>query len=141
VLVSQARRTLQSVKVDAMAVVMAVVTLMGAGCETTAECPRDLEHLQDPALPARIGSGFVAGTAIVNRYVDSPDTQYRGYDLEITSRVAGLAQADQVMFAMAQTPIPGIEPGDEVLVVGRRGPRVAEIQSAGCPVLAPVGDP
>jgi hypothetical protein len=64
-------------------------------------------------------SDFVAGTGIVQRYVDSPDAQYRGYDLEITSRVARLAQADQIMFAVAQTPIPGVEPGDEVLVVDR----------------------
>jgi len=126
---------------DAIGVVMAVLTMTGAGCETGAGCPRDVEQLQDPALRASIGGSFVAGTAIVNRYVDSPDVQYRGYDLEITSRVAGLAEADQVMFAMAEAPIPGIEPGDEVLVVGRRGPRVAEIQSAGCPVLAPVADP
>ena len=105
-------------------------------------CPRTAEQLEDPTLRARIGGSFVAGTAMVNRYVDSPDAEYRGYDLEITSRVAGLAEADQIMFAAALTPIPGIEPGDEVLVVGRRGPRAAEIQSAGgCQALAPAGGP
>jgi hypothetical protein len=125
----------------AVVVVMTAVALATAGCDATAGCPRDAQELQDPALRARIGADFVAGTAIVNRYVDSPDAQFRGYDLEITSRVAGMAEADQIMFAVAQTPISGIEPRDTVLVVGRRGPRVAEIRSAGCPVLTPVGDP
>ena len=141
----QARVTEQPTRrqLDALAIaaVMAVVMLAASSCATAAACPRDLVDLQDPALSARIGGNFVAGTAIVNRYVESPDAQYRGYDLEITSRVAGLARGDQIMFAMALNPIPGIEPGDEVLVVGRRGPKPAEIQSAGCPVLAPIGDP
>lgn len=131
--------------------VAAVAMLLVSGCSTAvlqpsggpaigSDCPRGLEDLHDPALRQRIGSDFVAGTAIVHRYVDSPDPAYRGYDISITSRIAGLAEAEQVMFVAALSPLPNIELGAEVLVVGRRGPRVAEIQSgAGCPVFLPSG--
>ena len=102
-------------------------------------CPRAPEDLHEPELASRIGQGFVAGTAIPNRFVDSPEPEFQGYDLTITSRVAGLAEADQVMFVVAQDPVPGIVMGEPVLLVGIRGPRPAEISPAGgCPVLAPI---
>ena len=108
------------------------------GCSFDEVCPTDVEDLRDPALGKRLGPGLVAGTAIVQRYVDSPDSAYRGYDINITSRTAGLAEADQIMFVAAESEIPNIQPGDEVLVVGRRGPRAAEVRPAGCPALVPV---
>jgi hypothetical protein len=115
----------------------ASLLILGA-CSASA-CPTDVESLNEPALHERIGSDFVAGTAIVHRYVDSPDPAYRGYDIGITSRIAGLAEHDQVMFVAAETPMPNIELGSEVLVIGRRGSTVAGIESAGCPVLVPMG--
>jgi hypothetical protein len=112
------------------------MVLLTQACSTP-QCPEQIEDLHDPAMRGRIGSGFVAGTGIVQRYVDSPDARYRGYDLQITSRIAGLAEADQIMFLAAQEPIPDIEPGADVLIVGVRGPRVAEYHPAGCPALIP----
>lgn len=102
-------------------------------------CPRVPNDLRDPALQARIGEDILAGIAIPNRFVDSPDLEFRGYDVEVTSRVAGLAAADQVMFVRVQDPLPGVELGMEMLLIGRRGPKPAEISPAGdCAPLAPM---
>jgi hypothetical protein len=107
-------------------------------CSFEPMCPNNLEDLSDPAVRDRFGAGLVAGTAIEQRYVDSPDPDFRGYDINITFRGVGLAEADQVMFVAAQSPIPDVQPGVEVLVVGGRGPRAAEIQSMGCSALVPL---
>jgi hypothetical protein len=122
-------------------IISALIVVSATACDAMAACPSSVEQLHDPDLRARLGGSLVAGTAIVQRYVDSPDAEYRGYDLEIRTRVAGLAQSDQIMFASATEPLPGIEPGDEVMVIGRRGPRVAEIRAADCPLLKPVRSP
>lgn len=116
----------------------AVVLMPLVGCEAEAPCPVDRDDLDDPDLVQVIGTPLVAGTGIVQRYVDSPDLEFRGYDVQITGRVAGLAEADQIMFVAAASPIPDIELGAEVLVVGRRGPMPAEIRSSGCPALVPL---
>lgn len=93
--------------------------------------------MDSPALRQQIGLDLVAGTGIVQRFVDSPDPQYRGYDLSVTSRVAGLAEADQIVFLALQSPMANVELGADVLIVGTRGPRGAEIRTADCPPLVP----
>jgi hypothetical protein len=117
---------------------VAVVTTALVGCAEDTTCPVQRSDLDDPDLAVVIGTPLVAGTGIVQRYVDTDNTRFRGYDVQITSRVAGLAEADQVMFVAAESPIPGIELGAEVLVVGQRGPMPAEIRSSGCPALVPL---
>ena len=116
---------------------VATLVLLMPGC-ASAPCPDRAEELDNPALRARVGSDLVAGTGIVQRYVDSPDSEHRGYDLQITSRVAGLAEADQIMFLAMESPMPNIEPGADVLIVGVRGPRPSEIRAGNCPVLVPI---
>lgn len=137
---SKAESTPSSARAPRHLAVLAVAAglLVQSGCSSAA-CPSKAEDLRDAALRERIGADFAAGTAVVHRYVDSPDAEFRGYDISITQRVAGLAEADQVMFVRIDEPIPNIELGTEVLVVGRRGPKAAEIQPAGCPVLVPAG--
>lgn len=123
-----------------------VVLVLAAGCTDAApspaspaidiECPTDLDDIRDPAMAARVGNAYVAGVAVVHRFVASPDPEFRGYDVSITSALAGLAEADQVMFVVTEDRLPGIELGAEAIVFGRRGPRPAEIRSvAGCPPL------
>jgi hypothetical protein len=125
-------------RLDCALLAVPLLALPLLGCSFDARCPTALEDLSDPAVRDRFGAGLVAGTAIVQRYVDSPDPDFRGYDINITFRGVGLAEADQVMFVAAQGPIPDVQPGAEVLVVGGRGPRAAEIQSMGCPALVPL---
>ncbi len=71
--------------------------------------------------------------------VAAADPQYRGYDIEIVTRLAGLDESEQVMFVRAAAPIATIDPGGEVFVFGTRGPQPAEISSSGgCTVLTPI---
>lgn len=117
---------------------LAIAMSLGLTACRTTECPAKPEQVDLAALRQSIGPDLVVGTAIVHRFVDSPDAEYRGYDISITSPIEGLGEAEQVMFVSLQTPLPSIELGADVLVVGQRGPRVAEIRPAGCPVLTPL---
>ncbi len=108
-----------------------------SGCPVSS-CPATLDDLDSEALAERFGSNLLAGTAIVQRFVDAPDAKYRGYDIDITSRVVGLAPTDQIMFVVAPARISTIELGAEVLVIGIRGTQPAEIIEGGCPVLVPL---
>lgn len=116
---------------------LVVLATIVAGC-TAGGCPSDVQELRDPSLKQRIGPDLVAGTAVVHRFVDTPDLEFRGYDISITSAVVGLEDADQVMFVAVQNPLPAVDLGDDVLVVGSRGPKPNEIRPAGCPVLVPI---
>jgi hypothetical protein len=113
----------------------AVTTSGGSG----GACPDDVDDLSDAALADLVGPGFVAAVAMVHRFVDSPDPQYRGYDISITTRIAGLAAADQVMFVSVDEPLPAITLGKDAIVVGVRGPRPLEISPYDlCPPLVPL---
>lgn len=120
--------------------------LLAAGCSqaTTPSgpdkaCPAEIEDLLDPALSEAVGPGLVAGTARVIRFLDSSDPAYRGYDINIDERIAGLAYDDPERLVHVQDPIPGIAPGDDVLVFGVRGPELGGVSPyAGCPPLVPM---
>lgn len=115
-------------------IVLSAAVLL-SGCGPTA-CPATVDDLHEPSLAGRIGPGFVAATAVVHRFVDVADPNSRGYDISITSPIAGLREDEQIMFAIVDERMSDIELGGEVLVVGRRhGP--AGIVPAGCPVLVP----
>lgn len=119
------------------AALSAVLVLGLSGCPVST-CPASLEDLDPQALVDRFGSDTIAGTAIVQRFVDARDPLYRGYDVDITSRVVGLKPTDQVMFVVAHARASTIELGAQVMFVGTRGARPAEIVEAGCPVLIPL---
>lgn len=131
------------------AVVLVGVALLTVGCTPVTEnpslparpmtCPASLDALRDPAVAEQAGSDYVAGTAVVHRFVDSPDPHYRGYDISITSAIAGLAEGDQVMFVVMPNRLPDITLGTEVMVVGIRGPGRAGIRPVdSCAPLLPL---
>ncbi len=135
----------------AWSIVWLALWLLMAGCSQTPStplptsggsggaCPDDVDDLSDAALADLVGPGFVAAVAMVHRFVDSPDPQYRGYDISITTRIAGLAAADQVMFVSVDEPLPAITLGKDAIVVGVRGPRPLEISPYDlCPPRVPL---
>jgi hypothetical protein len=82
---------------------------------------------------------MVAGTARVIRFLDSSDPAYRGYDVNIDIRIAGLNYDDPERLVHTQNPIPGIAPGDDVLVFGVRGKAIGSVLPYGqCPPLVPL---
>lgn len=102
-------------------------------------CPASLDELRDPALVEHVGSNYVAGTALVHRFVSTPGPLYRGYDISITSASAGLTEGDQVMCVVMPNRLPDVKLSTDMIVFGRRGPRPAEIRPAGscAPLLTP----
>lgn len=99
-------------------------------------CPDQLDELRDPTLTEVVGSGLVAGSGRVIRFLDSSDPAFRGYDINIDVRIAGLAYDDPERLVHTQTPIPGIVPGDDVLIFGVQGPGLRGISAfGGCPPL------
>ena len=127
---------------------LALLALVATGgCSLQPACPSNPEALAsaDPASlegdRGRRGArdDLVAATAIVNRFVSAADPQYRGYDIEIVARFAGLDASEQFMFVRTDSELDTVDPGDEVFVFGEHGPQPAEISSAGgCPVLTPL---
>ncbi len=117
---------------------LALLTVVGCSFEIEPSCPSEPDAI-DPSQLAAQDEDLVAATAIVKRFVAAPDPQYRGYDIEIVTRLVGLDESEQVMFVRAAAPIATIDPGGEVFVFGTRGPQPAELSSSGgCSVLTAI---
>ena len=101
-------------------------------------CPTSLERLRSEKFTSNLGTDHVSGTAVVNRFVEAPDPQYRGYDIEIRTRAFGFRDDEQFMFVQTRDRLAGIEPGTEVILFGARGEQPAGIIGAGCSVLQPI---
>ena len=118
---------------------LALLTVVACTFEIEPSCPSEPDAIDPSQLAALLDENLVAATAIVSRFVAAADPQYRGYDIEIVTRLAGLDESEQIMFVRAAAPIATIDPGGEVFVFGTRGPQPAEISSSGgCSVLAPI---
>jgi len=112
--------------------------LVAGGCSFQPACPAAPEAFAS-AHPAVRDEELVAAQAIVQRFVPAPDPQYRGYDIQIVTRLAGLGASEQIMFVRADSELDTLDPGDQVFVFGVHGPQPAEISSSGgCPVLTPL---
>lgn len=125
---------------------LSLAFLLTAGCSQATvtpsgpegSCPDRLQDLRDPALADVVGPRMVAGTGHVIRFLDSSDSAYRGYEVSIETRIAGLAHNDPVRLVHTQNEIAGIVPGDEVLVFGVSGPMLLSVTPySGCPPLVP----
>jgi hypothetical protein len=104
--------------------------------EAGESCPDQVKDLRDPALSEIVGPGMVAGTGRVIRFLDSSDQAHRGYEVNIDTRIAGLVHNDPVRLIHLADELPGIDPGDEVLVFGVRGPGLLSVSPFGqCPPL------
>lgn len=82
-------------------------------------CPSSFEEAQAGNFDA---STFV-GAGHVIRFVPSPDREYRGYDINITRPLTPGAPFMDVGFLRIDEPVPGITPGDPVLLVAERTER------------------
>ncbi len=119
-------------------ILLALVGLAACTFDIEPPCPAGPDVIDPSRLEAQ-DEDLVAAMAIVSRYVPAADPQYRGYDIEIVERLAGLDESEQLMFVRTVAPTSNIDPGAEVFVFGTRGPRLAEISSSrGCPVLTPI---
>jgi hypothetical protein len=81
---------------------------------------------------------FIA-TGTVIRFVNSPDPEFRGYDIAV-ARHDGPVFVDGVVFIRAAGPFAGIAIGQPVLMLGERTDRRNLIMPGVCPPLQPIED-
>lgn len=84
-----------------------------------APCPSSFEDAQ----AANFDESTFVGAGRVIRFVPSPDREYRGYDINITRPLTPGAPFMDVGFLRIDDPVPGIAPGDPVLLVAERTER------------------
>ncbi|HEX2766138.1 MAG TPA: hypothetical protein VHR55_05845 [Candidatus Limnocylindria bacterium] len=99
-------------------------------------CPSSFEEAQAGSFDE---SMFV-GAGHVIRFVPSPDREYRGYDINITRPLTPGAPFMDVGFLRIDDPLPGIAPGDAVLLVAARTERNHRLFTPG-PCVPLVGIP
>ena len=95
-------------------------SILIAGCGAP-RCPTSLAELRSEEFQASVDPDTVAAVGTVGRFVDSPDAEFRGYDVGIDVRVIGLGGNVAVYLVVVQDPVGGVEPGDQVVVVGQEG--------------------
>lgn len=82
-------------------------------------CPSSFEEAQ----AGNFDESMFVGAGHVIRFVPSRDREYRGYDINITRPLTPGAPFMDVGFLRIQDPVPGIAPGDTVLLVAERTER------------------
>ncbi len=102
----------------------------------SAPCPSSFEEAQAGNFDA---STFV-GAGYVIRFVPSPDREYRGYDINITHTLTPGAPFMDIGFLRIDDQVPGITPGDAVLLVAERTERNNRLFTPG-PCVPLVGIP
>lgn len=99
-------------------------------------CPSSVEEAQ----AGNFDESMFLGAGHVIRFVPSPDREYRGYDINITRPLTPGAPFMDVGFLRIDDPLPGIAPGDPVLLVAERTERNHRLFTPG-PCVPLVGIP
>jgi hypothetical protein len=107
-----------------MLAVALVAMLLLPGCAST-NCPTSADDLLSDEFQAALGPDHVAGVAMVARFVDSPDSEYRGYDVALEGPRYGAltwrSRDIQTFLAVLTDERPEISQGDRVTFVGSMG--------------------
>lgn len=108
----------------ALSLLMAALTACVAGIDPSprgmtpagVSCPRNF----DEAQAGDFDDSMFVGAGHVIRFVSSGDDDYRGYDINITRPLTSGAPFMDTGFLRIDNPVPGIAPGDPVLLVAER---------------------
>ena len=106
-----------------MLVAALVAILLLPGCART-DCPTSVDDLLSDEFQAALGPDHVAGIATVARYFDSPETEFRGYDITVEARYGELTWRSrdiQTFLAILSEERPEISQGDRIVFVGSMG--------------------
>jgi hypothetical protein len=118
------------------ATVAMVLAVVAAGCGLMPSgCPTSVKEAEDSAA---IGADTMIFTGHVIRYVPAPEAPAaRGYDLNIVRWLIGRPDPEGV-FLRVDEAVPGVAPGDPVLIVAEPGSRPNVIVAGPCPPLVPI---
>jgi hypothetical protein len=120
-----------------LAILLVVVGVSGCTLLDPA-CPRtpadaDAEEFEARSADTNVFTGYVI------RYVDSPDLDARGYDLNVRRWLLGRPSPEGTFLRVTE-PLPGIGPGDPVLIVAEPGPREPLLVAGRCPPLTLISE-
>lgn len=113
-----------------------VVAAVGVGtssCSLASTCPTTV----DEAVASTHREGTFVGTGYVVRFVPSPRTEFRGYDINAVRWIGGRA-AGGLLFLRSDE-IAGIGDGQPVLIIAREGEESSYAPGA-CPALQPISE-
>ena len=122
-----------------MARATAVVTIavaFASGCETADVCPLTPESVETETF-AGLGEDTVVLTGHVIRYVDSPDLEFRGYELNVVRFLKGRASPEGTFLRVAAE-VAGIREGQPVMIIGDAVGRGVVIEPGPCVPLIPI---
>lgn len=85
-----------------------------------------------------IGEDTIVAVGHVIRYVDSPELDSRGYDLDLLETLHGELSPEGTFLRVPAT-VPGIRAGQSVMVIAEPGPRTVVIAGV-CVPLTPISD-
>jgi hypothetical protein len=117
---------------------LAAVVMTTAACESIPACPQTVQQAETGDFSA-IGAETFVAIARVARFVPSPDPDARGYDLGIERTIRGETSFEGI-FLRTASELPGIRPGQSVIVVAEPGPNERVIVQGTCVPLQPIPD-
>ncbi len=109
-----------------------------SSCGPVPRCPQSVDEALSGDFPAITDATVVAvGRAV--RYVDASSPDSRGYDLDIRRTFSGSLTAENPFLRTANE-LPGVRPGQAVLIVAQPGPSTRVVVSGACDPLRPIDE-
>ena len=120
------------------AAVLTIVVAVASGCETADVCPLTPDSVETGTFTG-LGEDTVVLTGYAIRYVDAPDVEFRGYDLNVVRFLKGQA-APEGTFLRVDREVAGIRGGQPVMIIGDPVGRGVVIEPGPCVPLIAIPD-
>lgn len=120
------------------AAVVTIVLATASGCETAGVCPLTPDSVHTETFTG-LGEDTVVFTGHVIRFVDSPDIEFRGYDVNVVRFLKGRASPEGTFLRVARE-VAGIRGGQPVMIIGDPVGRGVVIEPGTCVPLIPISD-
>ena len=120
------------------AAVVTIAVATASGCATADVCPLTPESVETEAFTG-LGEDTVVFTGYVIRYLDSPDVEFRGYDVNVVRFLKGRASPEGTFLRVARE-VAGIRGGQPVMIIGDPVGAGVVIEPGPCVPLIPISD-
>ena len=120
------------------AALITIVLATQSGCETADVCPLTPDSVETEAFTG-LGEDTVVLTGYAIRYVDSPDVEFRGYDLNVVRFLKGRASPEGTFLRVARE-VAGIAGGQPVMIIGEPVGTGLVIEPGTCVPLIPISE-
>jgi hypothetical protein len=115
-----------------------ILLTVASACETSHVCPLTADAVETGEFIG-LGEETVVFTGYVIRYVDAPDPEFRGYDVNVVRWLKGSASPEGT-FLRVPREVAGISGGQPVLIIGEPAENERVIEAGPCVPLVPIAD-